>query len=97
MIKCNTQIKQLLLCLQIRANVPFSSERNSDIRLKYPAVNQGWRQEISDGGLTLPTRGLKYGFQGTINVKDLRKISFHLPMGGLACSEGDCCHPSCQL
>ena len=24
-------------------------------------------------GLTLPTRGLKYGFQGTINAKNLRK------------------------
>ena len=35
--------------------------------------NQGWRQEFSDGGLTLPTRGLKYGFQGTINAKNLRK------------------------
>ena len=34
---------------------------------------QGWRQEFSYGGLTLPTRGLKYGFQGTINAKNLRK------------------------
>ena len=31
--------------------------------------------------LTLPTRGLKYGFQGTINGKNLRKIAFHLPTG----------------
>ena len=25
--------------------------------------DQGWRQEFSDGGLTLPTRGLKYGYR----------------------------------
>ena len=42
---------------------------------------QGWRQEFSDGGLTLPTRGLEYGFQGTINAKNLRKNRF-LPSGG---------------
>ena len=42
---------------------------------------QGWRQEFSDGGLTLPMRGLKYGFQGTINAKNLRKNRF-LPSDG---------------
>ena len=35
--------------------------------------SQGWRQEFSDGGLALLTRGLKYGFQSTINAKNLRK------------------------
>ena len=39
-------------------------------------------------GLIRPTRGLKYGFQGTISAKDLQKIAFHLPTGGLACSDG---------
>ena len=34
---------------------------------------QGWRQEFSDGGLTLPTKELKYGFESTINAKNLRK------------------------
>ena len=33
------------------------------------------------GGLTLPTRGLKYGFQGTINAKNLRKSAFHFQRG----------------
>ena len=52
---------------------------------------QGWRQEFSDGGLTLSPRGLKYGFQGIINIiqgiifkvfsKISDKIAFHLPMG----------------
>ena len=42
---------------------------------------QGRRQEFSDGGLTLPTRGLKYGFQGNIDAKNLRKIAIHLPTG----------------
>ena len=44
--------------------------------------NQGWRQEFSDGGLTLQTKGLKYGFQGAINAKNLRKIAFHFLTGG---------------
>ena len=48
---------------------------------------QGWRQEFSDGGLTLPTSGLKHGFQGTINTKTLRKIRFSPSEEGLACSE----------
>ena len=39
-------------------------------------------------GLTLPTRGLKYGFQGTINVKNLRRSRFSPFDGGLACSNG---------
>ena len=42
---------------------------------------QGWRQEFSDVGLTFPTRGLKYGFQGTVNAKISEKIAFHLPTG----------------
>ena len=42
----------------------------------------GWRQEFSEGALTLPTRGLKYGFQGTINAKNLRKNHFSPSTGG---------------
>ena len=34
---------------------------------------QGWRPEFPTGGLTLPTRGLKYGFNGTKNATNLRK------------------------
>ena len=37
--------------------------------------------DSSDEGLTLPTRGLKNGCQGTINAKNLHKIAFHLPTG----------------
>ena len=51
-------------------------------------MEQGWRQEFSDGELTLPTRGLKYGFQATINAKNLRKNRFSPFDGGLACSDG---------
>ena len=45
-------------------------------------VDQGWRQEFSDGGLTLPTRGLKYGFQVTIDANHLRKNRFSPSDGG---------------
>ena len=38
-------------------------------------------------GLNLPTRGLKYGFQGTINAKNLRKNRFSPSDGRLACSD----------
>ena len=43
----------------------------SDKAVNSPQANkeQGRRQEISDSGLILPTRGLKYGFQGTIISK----------------------------
>ena len=41
---------------------------------------QVWRQEFWRRGLILPTKRLKYGNQGTINAKNLRKrIVFHLP------------------
>ena len=56
-----------------------------------------WRQEFSDGGLILPTRGLKYGFQGTINAKNLRKIAFHLPTGASMLRPGSYSSPSPPL
>ena len=37
--------------------------------------------------LIIPTRGLHHGFQGTIKAKKCRKIVFHLPKGGMACSD----------
>ena len=48
---------------------------------------QGWRKEFSNRGLTLPTRGLKYGYQGIVNAKNLRQNSFSSSDGGLACSD----------
>ena len=42
-----------------------------------PGVAQG----ISDGGLTVPTRGLQYGIQAPINAKSSQKIAFHFPTG----------------
>ena len=37
---------------------------DSNIIIVHAGTNnmQGWHQEFSDGGLILPTRGLKYGF-----------------------------------
>ena len=37
---------------------------------------------VSDGGLTLPTKRLKYCFQGTINAKNLRENRFSSSDGG---------------
>ena len=53
----------------------------------YVSSHQGWRQEFSERGLTLPMRGLKYGFQGIVNAKNLRQNSSSLSDGGLACSD----------
>ena len=59
------------------------------VAIKHTIIfKQGWRQEFSDGGLTLLTRELKYGFQGTIDAKNLRKYRFSPSDGGLACSDG---------
>ena len=55
---------------------------------------QGWRQEISDRGLTLPTRGLNYGFQGIVNAKNLRQNSFSPSDGELECSDRGAIAPS---
>ena len=44
-------------------------------------VGTGGSSKFSNWGLTLPTRGLKYGFQGTINAKCLQKIVIHFQMG----------------
>ena len=40
------------------------------------------------GDRNFPTRGLIYGFQGTINARNLRKNRVSLSDGGLACSDG---------
>ena len=42
--------------------------------------------KFSDWGMTIPMMGLKYGFQGTLNTKNLLKNSFASFDEGLACS-----------
>ena len=49
---------------------------------------RGGTRNFPMGELTLPMRGLKYGFQGTINAKNLRKNCISPSNGGLACSDG---------
>ena len=50
-------------------------------------------QEVVPGifqqGADSSDEGAKMRFQCTINAKNLRKIVFHFPTGGLACSDGD--------
>ena len=43
---------------------------------------QGWRQEFSYGGLTLPMRGLNIVFRALQIPNISEKIVFHLPTGG---------------
>ena len=46
------------------------------------SLARGGTWNFLTGGLTLPMRGLKYGFQGIVNAKISDKIVFHLPTGG---------------
>ena len=50
-------------------------------------LTQGGARDFPTGGLTLPTRGLKYGFQGIVNAKNLRQNSCPPSDRGLACSD----------
>ena len=47
----------------------------------------GGARNLRRGGMTLPTRGLKYGFQSVVNAKNLRQNSFSPFDGRLACSD----------
>ena len=49
---------------------------------------QGWRQEFSNGGLTLPMRGLKILFLGYFHCQKYPKNSFSPSDRGLTCSDG---------
>ena len=50
--------------------VRVMSESHSDI------LGRGGARNFPTGGLTLPTRGLKYGFQGIVNAKNFLQNSF---------------------
>ena len=60
---------------------------------KLLAEIRGGTRNFPTGGLTLPIRGLKYDFQGTINAKNLRKNRVSPSDGGLACSNGEAIAP----
>ena len=58
------------------------------VQLNFPDIGgRGGARNFPTGGLTLPTKGLKYGFQGIVNAKNLRQNSFSPSDGGLACSD----------
>ena len=67
------------LALKVSYLVSYFRDRNS---LYY----RGGARNFPTGGLTRPTRGLKYGFQGIVNAKNLRQNSFSPSYGGLPCS-----------
>ena len=52
-------------------------------------LSRGGARNFPTGGLNLPTRGLKYGFQGILNAKSLRQVVFHLPTGATMFRQGD--------
>ena len=49
--------------------------------------SRGGARNFPTGGLTLPTRVLKYGFQGIVNAKNLRQNDFSPSDGGLGRSD----------
>ena len=54
---------------------------------EYLVLDRGGARNFPRGGLTPPTRGLKFGFQGSVNAKNLRQNSFSPSDGRLACSD----------
>ena len=64
----------LVYILDVFGEYSIDEEASGEVR--------GGARSFPTRGLTLPTRGLTYGSQGTINAKDLRKITFHLSTGG---------------
>ena len=73
-----------------------SMETEGSFQLEYRAIAephqhlphlQGWRQKFSDGGADSYDRGLKYGFEGAINVEISEKRIFTFRKG-IACSNG---------
>ena len=81
----------------------YQSTRLLGARTVHISVAEGWQSGCSPsfghrgGARNFPTRGLKYGFQGTIIAKNLRKNRFSPPDGGLACSDGGYRPPSHPL
>ena len=72
-------------------------QRDFSLEASYPAYHSDSILFIVAGvapgnfgrGLILPKRGLKYGFQGTINTKNRRKSRlFFTSRQGVACSDG---------
>ena len=59
--------------------------------------SRGGARNFPTGGLTLPTMGLKYGFQGVVNAKNFRQNSFPLSDGGSACSDRGAIAPSSPI
>ena len=55
-------IHKLFLSLKRVASSKNENDVFKPLSMSYFIIKQGWRQKFSDGGLTLPTRGLKYGF-----------------------------------
>ena len=54
-----------------RGHVSFlNSSGGIDSGWEIASLRQGWAQDFSNGWLTLLTRGLKYGFQGSINSRN---------------------------
>ena len=56
-------------------NKDFIQVRIKDMYVAFNLVRGGTRN-FPTGGLTLLTRGLKYGFQGNVNAKNLQQNSF---------------------
>ena len=57
-------------------------------------VARGGDRNFPTRRLTLPTRRLKYGFQGIVSAKNLRQTSSSPSDGGLACSDKGAIAPS---
>ena len=76
---CIQNIKESFFCASHHTQVLIKYSRASTY--KGHSENKGGARSFPTG-LTFPTRGLKYGFQGVINVKNLRQNSLLSSKGG---------------
>ena len=55
---------------------------------KAALLDRGSARNFPTRGLNLPTKGLKYGFQGIVNAKNLRQTSFSSSEGASMFRQG---------
>ena len=68
--------------VQIGSQVQQELQSHQYLKCNKRYQSRGGARNFPTGVLTLPTRGLKYGFQGIVNAKNLRQNSFSPSDGG---------------
>ena len=68
-------------CYSKKRKVKTTIAYDERLALNLKSLSRGGARNFPTG-TDSSDEGLKYGFQGTINAKNLQKIAFYLPKGG---------------